>query len=114
MKSLRQQINDDLTYVANNPGMPASMADELATKLSAQLGTLSDYEADFRRKAYTIMSKSISDGTAIGSAEALMKMSEDYANYKKSQGLYKSVLEVIYSLRLKVRSAEQQFKSNIG
>lgn len=111
---LRELINDRLNKVRTQPNMPAGLADEYATELSAMLSSLSDAEAELRGKAYSIMVELIKGDKPIGFAEAVMKSSEQYAEYKKAEGMYKSVLEVIRSLRAKVRMAEEQFKENIG
>lgn len=112
--TLREIINQKLELVRNQPDMPPALADQVSTELSAILGSLSDREAELRQKAYRIAVDAIESDKPIGFAEMLMKSSESYADYKKAEGLYKSVLEVIRSLRAKVRRAEIEYKDNIS
>lgn len=113
MNSLRSLINERLNEVRTSPDMPPSRADEISTELSSMVSQVLDHVADLRQYAYSVKIVAIEDDMTLGKAEAHMKASPAYADYKKAEGLYVGMIETIRSLRSKVRRAEENLKEKI-
>lgn len=110
--NLREIINAEMERVRSD--IDPNTAIEIALNLSSMISTLLDHVSDRRQSAYAVMAMAIENDMPIGKAEAFLKASNEYKEYKSSEGYYIGVLETIRTLRGKARQSERELLENIN
>lgn len=83
---------------------------DIAVKLNVLIGAENDMYAKLYRDAHKIQYDAISEGKSASEAEAKMKSDDVYEKLLKQKGKVEQVQEFIRLSKIRMRSAEEEYK----